>query len=423
MERCGSCGAALAEMALSPTRRWLSSSPRPSAAEDLLDPGTDLGGYRVEGLLGQGGMGVVYRAVQSSLGRPVALKVLARRLAQDESFVRRFDREAVALAGLNHPNIVAIYDKGTSQGRYFFAMELVDGVSLRRILMEKPLSPAEALSAMPDLCSALEYAHGCGVLHRDIKPENLLVSRGGRIKIADFGLARLVGQESSAAGSLTQAGTLIGTRDYMAPETRQSSRQDDHRADLYSLGVVLYEMLTGELPIGRFPLPSQKCGVDVSVDEVVLKALEPDPARRWQKASEISEALTRTPAQDTAGAASLVRAQALASLERPSTLTVTPTPLPPASSSGQGDGPLAPALPETSSREGMTPRFLARRPGEARRRWKARVGALTFLGLALLTSVTILAFLPPRHRPVLAVPLGGAALVAAWAWWLKRPRG
>ncbi len=409
---CPACDAPLGALAGKATRPWGpggKGEPAPDPA-DLLEPGAMLGGYRIEGLLGHGGMGVVYRAMQDSLGRPVALKVLARHLAEDESFVRRFDREASALAALNHPNIVAIFDKGASEGRFYFAMELVDGVSLRRVLTEKALSPAEALSAMPDLCSALEYAHGRGVLHRDIKPENLLVARDGRIKIADFGLARLTGERAS--GELTRTRTVMGTRDYMAPEARQTARQADHRADLYALGVVLYEMLTGELPIGHFAPPSEKCGVDAQVDAVVLKALAADPDRRWQRASEIAEALSRAPVEGSGRG--MAQAQALAGLERPSVLAVTPAPR------EATPVPAEASAPAPARRPGSV---LGRRPGEARRRWKARVGALSFLGLALLGFLGILVALSPGHRVILAVPLGLAALMASAAWWWKRPRG
>jgi serine/threonine-protein kinase len=390
----------------------LAPAAEPLAEEDLLEPGMSLGGYRIEALLGHGGMGVVYRAIQTSLGRPVALKVLVRRLSRDETFVHRFDREASALAALSHPNIVAIYDKGAAEERYYFAMELVDGVSLRHVLTAKAISPLEVLSAVPELCSALEYAHARGILHRDIKPENLIVSKDGRIKIADFGLARLMGVESD--GALTQTRTVMGTRDYMAPEARQSTRQADHRSDLYALGVVLYEMLTGKLPLGSFPPPSEQCGVDARVDAVILKALHPDPERRWQRASDIAEALAAVSLPSKTSFRSTARA--LLDLERPSVLAVSSAPPPPMPAAGKSDPAREPPRRTVS-------RLLARHPGEGRRRWRARVRAPAFLALGLmgLGGGTLL-FRSPERRLGLGVLLGLATLMASGIWWWKRPR-
>ncbi len=267
-------------------------SPSPSTVatpnqEERLRPGTLLGQYRVEDLIGRGGMGAVYRATQTSLDRTVALKVLPRHMAEDPEFVERFRREAKALAELNHPNIVAIHDRGEAEGHCYFAMELVDGVSLRQLIQSKRTTPQESLALVPQLCEALEYAHGRGVIHRDIKPENILIDRSGRVKIADFGLARIVRGDGPQASGLTRSDVLMGTVDYMAPEQRESPKDVDHRVDIFSLGVVVYELLTGELPIGRFDPPSKRASIDARIDEVVMKLLEKDREARFQSASDL----------------------------------------------------------------------------------------------------------------------------------------
>jgi tRNA A-37 threonylcarbamoyl transferase component Bud32 len=272
-------------------------------------------------LIGQGGMGAVYKARQPSLDRLVAVKVLPPAAGRDPSFAERFGREARALAHLSHPNIVAVHDIGKANELYYFVMEYVDGVNLRQILRDGKLTPAQALRIVPQICDALQYAHEEGVVHRDIKPENILLDRKGRVKIADFGLAKLMGRD---AGNFTLTGSqqVMGTLYYMAPEQVDRPLEVDHRADIYSLGVVFYEMLTGQLPVGRYPMPSEKAGTDAFLDEVVLHALEREPAQRYQHASEVKTdvesgsrpvALPRKKA-DLPTAASRVRGPALALL-------------------------------------------------------------------------------------------------------------
>ncbi|HEX7899669.1 MAG TPA: serine/threonine-protein kinase [Planctomycetota bacterium] len=238
--------------------------------------------------LGEGGMGVVYEAEQTALGRKVALKVLSPALASDPSFVERFTREAKALAQLTHPNIVGIHEFGVHDGVPYLVMEYVDGVSLRNIL--KKLDSVRALEIVPQICDALAYAHSRGVVHRDIKPENILLDRQGRVKIADFGLAKLAEPDQTR---ITRTNVVMGTPHYMAPEQMESPNTVDHRADLFSLGVVFYEMLTGELPLGRFKAPSERADVDRRLDPVVLKSLERAPADRWQSADAMKERVTR----------------------------------------------------------------------------------------------------------------------------------
>ncbi|MFQ5734203.1 MAG: serine/threonine-protein kinase, partial [Planctomycetaceae bacterium] len=255
-------------------------------------------------LLGHGGMGAVYKARQPKLDRLVALKIIKPDTADDPTFAERFMREARTLARLSHSNIVAIHDFGEAdvvlrvgrdagsqpQPLYYFIMEYVDGTNLRQLLEPQELKPEQALAVVPQICEALQFAHDEGVVHRDIKPENILVDTKGRVKIADFGLARLV---SSSPQDFTLTGThqVMGTPQYMAPEQMAGSHGVDHRADIYSLGVVFYEMLTGEVPMGQFEPPSKKASVDGRLDEVVLRALAREPERRFQQASELKSSV------------------------------------------------------------------------------------------------------------------------------------
>jgi serine/threonine protein kinase len=266
-------------------------------------------------LLGHGGMGAVYKARQPKLDRLVALKIIRPESADDPAFAERFNREARMLARLSHPHIVAVYDFGsvdislremnphaeredyTRRPLYYFLMEYVDGTNLRQLLQAGELLPQQALAIVPQICEALQFAHDEGIVHRDIKPENILLDKRGRVKIADFGLAKL------AAGSpqeftLTGTHQVMGTPRYMAPEQMEGSHAVDHRADIYSLGVVFYEMLTGEVPMGHFEPPSKKVEVDVRLDEVVLRSLAREPQRRYQHASDVKtdvESISETP--------------------------------------------------------------------------------------------------------------------------------
>ncbi|MCC6353310.1 MAG: serine/threonine protein kinase [Verrucomicrobiae bacterium] len=262
--------------------------------------------------LGRGGMGVVYKARQKALGRPVALKILAPERGKDPEFAARFTREAQALARLDHPHIVTIHDFGQADGFFYLLMEFVDGVNLRQAMRAGRFTPQQALAVVPQICEALQFAHDRGIVHRDIKPENILLDRQGRVKIADFGVAKIFGSEATAApegeaepAGLTQAKGVVGTPRYMAPEQVTHPLDVDHRADIYSLGVVLYEMLTGELPAARIEAPSKKVVIDVRLDEVVLRALATEPARRYQHASDVGtmvETIATTPAGSKASA-------------------------------------------------------------------------------------------------------------------------
>lgn len=270
-------------------------------------------------LLGTGGMGAVYKARQKQLDRVVALKILPPRSGDDAAFAGRFTREAKALAKLLHPDIVTLFEFGQADGVCYLLMEYVDGVNLGQLMRSSRVSPREALAIVPQICDALQYAHDQGIVHRDIKPENILLDRRGRVKVADFGLAKILedrdappshpGDDERAAGSgppagLTEAGAIMGTPKYMSPEQVEAPGEVDHRADIYALGVVFYQMLTGELPGKPLVPPSHTRGnvqIDVRLDEVVLRALERKPELRYQQASTLKTQV-ETIATTTAGA-------------------------------------------------------------------------------------------------------------------------
>lgn len=244
--------------------------------------------YHVEKTLGRGGMGAVYLGRQPTLRRPVAIKLLPSEMAADREFIARFEQEAQLLARLQHPSIVTVHDCGrTAEGHLYFVMEYVPGTNLREILRGPGLQPEQALLMVGDLCDALNAAHREGIVHRDIKPENVLVTKDGRVKLVDFGLARPPRNDQGT--ELTRSNMVMGTPEYMAPEQLKEPFGADHRADIFALGVMLYEMLTGQTPRGAFDPPSHKVEVDVRVDEVVLKAMRSEPERRYQMASEFKQ--------------------------------------------------------------------------------------------------------------------------------------
>jgi len=248
--------------------------------------------------IGAGGMGAVYQARQPKLDRLVALKILSQDLARDPAFSERFNREARVLARLNHPNIVTVFDFGTRGPFFFLVMEFVDGVNLRQAMKAGGFTPSESLVLVQDICGALEFAHEEGILHRDIKPENILIDARGRVKIADFGLAKLIDKDEEDGLTLTVRGAVLGSPHYMAPEQIENPGEVDQRADIYSLGVVFYELLTGELPIGRFAPPSRNTPMDQRIDAVVMRTLEKERQRRYQTVGEVKtsvEAITQSP--------------------------------------------------------------------------------------------------------------------------------
>ena len=256
-----------------------------------------LPGYEVLSLLGNGSMGAVYLALQTSLDRPVAIKVLPLEISADPEFSQRFVQEARAMARLSHPHITPVHDFGkTGQGQLYYVMEFVDGASLQSVIQAGRLSAERALEIAGQVCDALHCAHQQGIVHRDIKPANVLVEKSGRVKVTDFGIARLV--EPGLGGlTLTHAGRVFGTPDYLSPE-QSKGLAVDHRADIFSLGVMLYEMLCGEVPRGAFPPPSRVVRCGTRVDALVLKAMQQAPTERFQSTQEMKaqvEALSRRP--------------------------------------------------------------------------------------------------------------------------------
>ena len=242
--------------------------------------------FEILSLIGQGGMGSVFKVRQPGLDRVVALKILCPELGRDPAFAERFAREARVLAKLNHPNIVTVFEHGEADGYFYLLMEYVDGVNLRQAMRAGRFTPEQALAVVPGICDALQAAHAQGIWHRDIKPENILLDAQGAVKIVDFGIARLIG-DPARDFTLTCTGAALGSAPYMAPEQHEKPHQVDHRADIYSLGVVIYEMLTGELPLGRFPAPSQRAAVSARIDEIVFQTLEKERELRQQSANEV----------------------------------------------------------------------------------------------------------------------------------------
>lgn len=248
-----------------------------------------LEGFVVQERVGVGGMGEVYRCTRLADGAAVAVKILTAQMAAVPDYVRRFGREAAAMATLDHPGIVRLLSRGQSGAHCYIAMELIDGASLRTWVWQQKPSARQLARLLAQVAHALAYAHARGVVHRDLKPDNVLVTKELRTKVLDFGLA---GLHAEGAECLTQTNVAMGTANYMAPEQRKDAKRADHRADLYSFGVMAYELLTGELPIGRFPPPSRAVpGLDKGWDAVVERCLEVEPSLRPHSALELAHAL------------------------------------------------------------------------------------------------------------------------------------
>ena len=257
--------------------------------------------YEISRMLGLGGMGAVYEGVQSNLDRKVAIKILPETLGEEDeglNFTERFKLEAKSMANLDHPGIISVYEFGqTSEGQLFFVMEFIDGMDIHQYLQHHGgrLPPESAIAITAHVLDALDYAHSEGIIHRDIKPANVMIKSDGRVKVADFGLVkRLTGGDEGAESipALTMTNMAIGTPDFVAPESLESDRTVDHRADLYAVGVMLYQMLTGALPRGNFRPPSGRVeGLDPRLDDVVSKAMESDPDHRYANAIEFRSAI------------------------------------------------------------------------------------------------------------------------------------
>ena len=248
-------------------------------------------GYQFLEFIERGGMGAVYKAVQKSLNRTVAVKLLPLVHRNKESFATRFKREAHALALLNHPNIIAVHDFGeTKDGQMFYAMEFVAGMDLQQLLKRDPPEPGQILKIITQVCEALQFAHEQGIVHRDIKPANILIDERGNVKVADFGLAKIVGPQ---ALDYTATGMTLGTPDYIAPEALDQNRTIDHRADIYSLGVMIYELFTGHVPKGVWEPPSIRSGADKGIDAVICKAMQNNPEKRYQQVRDMTAVLEK----------------------------------------------------------------------------------------------------------------------------------
>lgn len=253
-------------------------------------------GYELKQLVGKGGMGEVHMATQLSLQRTVAVKLLKHELAKDEQFIGRFEKEGAALATLRHPQIVSIVDRGKQNDTYYLVMEFVDGPSLREKMREPHFDSNQALVTMLLVARAIDYAHGRGVIHRDLKPENILFDEqaGSIPKVTDFGLAGLDESHGPLQRNLTQTHVSMGTASYMAPEQAVDAKSAGPRADLYSIGVMLYETLTGELPIGQFDPPStKKPDLDKRLDAIISRCLKPNPDDRYPTASALIDELEK----------------------------------------------------------------------------------------------------------------------------------
>jgi eukaryotic-like serine/threonine-protein kinase len=337
--------------------------------------------YRILRRIGSGGMADVYCAEDNHLGREVALKVLHRRFAQDQEFVERFRREASAAAGLQHPNVVNVFDRGRHDGTYYIAMELLPGRTLKEIVeSEAPLAQDRVVDLGRQILQAAGFAHRHGVIHRDFKPHNVIVDEHGHAKVTDFGIAR------AGASEMTETGSIMGTAQYLSPEQAQGHAVTA-TSDLYSIGVMLYEMLAGRLPfegdsavsialkhLSEPPTPISQLRPDVhpALESVVMAALAKDPARRWQSAEDFGEALAAAEAQlgdapPPAGASAFVP---------------VPAPVPAGVHGGDTPPVMAPVVePEPKAKK--------------KRRWPwfaiglltlALVGFLTYLAVSALTA-------------------------------------
>ena len=289
--------------------------PTPAELTEILPHGR----YLAEQVIGQGGMGMVYRGTQVSLNRAVAIKLMKCGTGGHYAFEDRFRREAQSMAQLNHPNIVTIFDYGyIGKDFHFLVMEYIDGTDVAEIMRTGGMTPQLAMMLLPQICHALEYAHGRGIVHRDIKPANIMITRQGEVKVADFGLAKKIDQFNSF---ITHTNMIMGTPEYAAPEQIDAHREVDHRADIYSLGVMIYQMLMGQLPRGAWQPPSSKAGIDPRLDNVVVRALMPDRNQRFQSVAELRLALEAATARPVTGELAPGSA-ASASSGRPSTMSL-----------------------------------------------------------------------------------------------------
>jgi serine/threonine-protein kinase len=356
------------------------------------------GRYRIEKRIGSGGMANVYLAEDETLGRRVAIKVLHQRYAEDSQFVERFLREASAAARLNHPNIVQVYDRGQSDSTYYIAMEFVDGMTLKDLVRRRgALTEQEVLAYGRQALHALRFAHRNGIVHRDVKPHNMMVDTDGRLKIADFGIARAA---ADADSGLTEAGSIVGTAQYLSPEQAQGL-DVAAPSDLYSLGVVMFEMATGRVPFdGESPVnvalkhvkdPTPRPSsinpqVSVQLESIILKAMEKDPARRYHSADEMLGDLDRAREGGQTAAMTQVLGAAAVGAAATQVSPIAPTPI----RSYETPVPPEPAWPDQTWEEDEE--------GEGRSKWRIIVPVLIVLALAGAAAWILLS--PQEGDPV-----------------------
>ncbi len=274
-----------------PFAHGLRHRPLPTPRDSARKPSFAIDGYDIQDCLGRGGMGQVYRAVQKSLGRIVAIKTLDTQLARNNASIMRFTKEAAAMAQLHHPNIMYVIDRGANRHRHYFVMEFIDGPSLRELMQDGAFPAQEAVRIMLDLTKTMAYAHSKGVIHRDLKPENLLFTADGTLKVADFGLAGVT-HETTHIRKLTKSFVSMGTECYMAPEQRRDAKNVDHRADIYSMGVILFELVTGQLPFPRLPGPDTIIVPEhPKIDQIIRRCLATSPLKRFDSTEQLWKAL------------------------------------------------------------------------------------------------------------------------------------
>jgi serine/threonine-protein kinase len=248
-----------------------------------------IGDFEILGKLDQGGIAEIFLGRQKSLERMVAVKILSPDLAIDPDMVRRFEDESKTIARLRHPHIVHVIDRGIDNGRYYFVMDLIEGITFKKMIEDKTATLVKKLSVIIQALKALDYAHKNGVIHRDVKPANILIDKNGNALVVDFGIAQILGKDDLEH---TQPGVIMGSLMYMSPEQKISSADIDHTTDIFAVGIILYEILTGEKPQGRFKSPSSlNSSLNPELDKIVLKCLERNPHDRYQSAARLKDDL------------------------------------------------------------------------------------------------------------------------------------
>ncbi len=253
-----------------------------------------VGDYEIIGEIGHGGMAVVYKGLQASLNRPVAIKVLSQKVSKNKEIVERFNRESLIIARLEHPNIIHVIDRGlTEEGEPYFVMNLVEGMTLSK-WMKGPVMPlTKKFDLIIQICKGLSYAHKNGVIHRDIKPANILIDLEENALLTDFGIAQFYGQDTGE-DQLTQDGAVLGTISYMSPEQKLGSKDVTAASDIYSMGVIMYEMITGAKPLGHFKRPSEVTpNIPQFIEDTILKCLASEPSDRFKTADEVKDQLLK----------------------------------------------------------------------------------------------------------------------------------